>query len=516
MSGAGMSGEGMSAGEAEVDPAALRRQIATTLMPGFAGTTLPEWLAQRLRDGLGAVCIFGPNIVSWAQLRDLTDDIRAANPLAVIAIDEEGGDVTRLYYDSGSPYPGNAILGRLDDIGRTKEIGRMVGWELRAAGCTMTFAPDVDINSNPDNPVIGVRSFGTVAERVGAHGAAWVSGLQSTGIAASPKHFPGHGDTAQDSHLAVPIVDVGLDELRLRELLPFRAAIAAGAKTVMTSHILLPRIDQVNPATLSRRIVQGLLRDELGFDGVIVTDALDMTGASGVLGIAGAAATALAAGCDLLCIGTANTDAQLHEIEERVLAAIDAGELTRARVAEAAGRVLALAEDSAAAAIRIPIPEYIKNDEPEFDLGQISATFEVGERGNAWLADPPRTCSVIRLDTVANIAVGGAPWGPFAELVANPTSQIAEEWGDRPIVACTGRSDSDVVLASFAPVLVVGKDNHRHAWASELIDRLRAEGREVLVVDMGWPSDDRAYADIATFGASRLVGRSLLNLLSSR
>ena len=483
-------------------------------MPGFVGTTVPDWLAQRLRDGLGAVCIFGPNIVSRAQLRELTAAIHIENPLAVIGIDEEGGDVTRLYYESGSPYPGNAILGRLDDVERTERVGRLVGWELRQAGCTLTFAPDVDINSNSNNPVIGVRSFGTDPERVAAHSAAWVRGLEATGVASSPKHFPGHGDTSQDSHLSLPVVDLTVDELNARELLPFRAAIAAGAQTIMTSHILLPRVDPVFPATLSERILEGLLREELGFEGVIVSDALDMVGASGVLGIAGAAAAALAAGCDLLCIGTENSDAQMSEIEDAVLAAIVAGDLTADRVAQAAGRVLALATATREAAALSPIPAGVNSiDEPEFNTTLVIDSFELNQNATSWLAAGHSSYSVVRLETVANIAVGVAPWGPFAELGAHPDSALATAWGDKPVVTCTAESGRELVLAALAPVLVIGKDNHRHAFAIDIIDTLRAEGREVLVVDMGWPSDDREYADIATFGASRLVGRALLTLL---
>ncbi|HEX7834323.1 MAG TPA: beta-N-acetylhexosaminidase, partial [Pseudolysinimonas sp.] len=281
------------------------------LLPGFVGARLPSWLEERLRDGLAGVCLFGENIESGSQLRELTDAIRAANPLALIAIDEEGGDVTRLHHLTGSPYPGNALLGRIDDQELTALVGRTVARELRAAGVNLNFAPDADINSNPDNPVIGVRSFGEDPESVSAHVAAWVAAHEAEGVAVSAKHFPGHGDTAQDSHLALPVVDLTLDELKSRELRPFLAAIAAGARTVMSSHVLLPRIDPERPATFSPAILQDVLRGQLGFDGVIVSDALDMVGASGAIGIPAAAVQAIAAGCDLLCIGTKNTAAQL-------------------------------------------------------------------------------------------------------------------------------------------------------------------------------------------------------------
>jgi beta-N-acetylhexosaminidase len=502
----------------EAAEAELRRRIRATLMPGFAGTELPGWLERRLRDGLGAVCLFGPNIVSAGQVRKLTAAILAANPLAVIAVDEEGGDVTRLHYATGSPYPGNAILGRIDDLEYTERVGRLVGWELRTAGCTITFAPDADVNSNPDNPVIGVRSFGADPARVGEHVAAWVRGVQSTGVAACPKHFPGHGDTAQDSHLALPVVDVPPETLRERELRPFRAALAAGARAVMTSHILLPQVDPDHPATLSGAVLDGLLRTELGFDGVIVSDALDMAGASGVLGIPGAAAAALAAGCDLLCIGTDNTGDQLDEIEAALLSAVAAGTLARGRVADAAGRVRALAQELRTHAAAVPVPDGAAR--PGFDTGQVATSFAVNNTARRWLATTGEAYTVVRVDTAANIAVGNAPWGPFAEVAADPNSDsvsgsgFGTAWRSAGVIA-RASDDAGMVLPGAAPVLVIGKDNHRHPFARDLIDLLRAARRDVLVVDMGWPSDDAAYVDIATYGASRLAGRALLELLAS-
>ena len=229
--------------------------MLTTLLPGFAGTALPMWLRHRLRAGLGGVCLYAQNISSPEQLQALTETIMAENPNAIIAIDEEGGDVTRLFAATGAPFPGNAVLGRLDDLDTTRDTAAAIGWSLRRAGCTVNFAPCVDINSRSDNPVIGVRSFGCDAERVARHGRAWVAGLQSTGVAASAKHFPGHGDTAQDSHVSLPVVSRSLDELRSRELLPFAAAIEAGCRVIMTSHILVPQLDQNHPATMSRIVV---------------------------------------------------------------------------------------------------------------------------------------------------------------------------------------------------------------------------------------------------------------------
>lgn len=459
---------------------------AAVLLPGFAGTELPDWLAARLRAGLGGVCIFGGNIASLDQLRRLTTAIRAANPRALIAIDEEGGDVTRLYYDQGSPYPGNALLGRIDDLTATAAVASAVGWALRDVGVNLNFAPDVDINSNPDNPVIGVRSFGVDAAAVAGHSAAWITAHEATGVAVSAKHFPGHGDTALDSHLSLPVIDLPLEALRERELVPFAAAIAAGARSIMSSHILLPQLDPTAPATFSRRILQELLREELGFEGVIVSDALDMVGASGELGIAEAAVRAISGGCDLLCIGTDNTDEQLGEIAAALDAAVADGRLPVGRLDDAAARNLALAASLAADEAAIAVPERITR---EFPLEPTIAAFDVRE-GVVVAGD--RT--IIALETAANIAVGFAPWGPRVD------ARLGE---------------GDVLPGVSGQVVLVGKANHRHAWVRALVDTVRVSHPSVVVVDMGWPSDDRAYADVATFGASAHTSRALEAWLSA-
>ena len=458
---------------------------AATLLPGFVGTVLPRWLAARLRDGLAGVCIFGGNIVSREQLRDLTDEIRAANPNALIAIDEEGGDVTRLYHHAGSPYPGNAILGRVDDLEYTESVARSIGLELRSAGVNLDFAPDVDINSNPDNPVIGVRSFGADPALVARHSEAWVRGLQSAGVAACAKHFPGHGDTATDSHLALPVVDLPLEELRARELLPFGAVLASRA--IMTSHILLPRLDASGPATFSRAILQGLLREELRYEGVIVSDALDMTGASGEIGIAGAAVRALAAGCDLLCIGTDTTDEQLDEIEREIERAVADGHLEVSRLADAASRTGSLARGLVSGPAAT-------SEEPAFPLDRTIAVFDI-QPGIAVHSDRV----LVSMVTEANIAIGASPWG--VEAAGANTLRVYEGEAIRVPIG--------------AQPVVIGKDNHRLPWVREVIDRARHEYPNALVVDMGWPSDDRAYADVATFGGSRHVGSALLSWLES-
>ena len=450
------------------------------LLPGFVGTTLPTWLEARLGDGLAGVCLFGQNVESRGQLRALTAAITAANPDALIAIDEEGGDVSRLYQSTGSPFPGNALLGRIDDLDHTARVATAVGLELREVGVNLNFAPDVAINSHPDTPVIGVRSFGDDPERVAAHSGVWVAAHEATGVAVSAKHFPGHGDTAQDSHLALPVVDLPLDELRRRELLPFEAAVAAGASTIMSSHILLPQLDPHNPATFSAAILDGLLRGELGFDGVVVSDALDMVGASGEIGIAEAAVRAIAAGCDLLCIGTENTDEQLREIEATMDAAVADGRLDAARLARAGDRNVALARRLSAFP---PAPVA----DTGFPTAVAVAAFAVRP---GVVVEPTRT--VVALETAANIAVGDSPWGPPVD---------------------TRLGEGDALPEVRGQLVLVGKNNHRHDWVRTLVDRARLDHPGTVVVDMGWPDPRQDYSDVATYGASRHVSDALASWL---
>ncbi len=192
------------------DTATVTRDALTVLQPGFTGTTPPDWLLRRLEEGLGGVGLFGRNVASAEQLAALTGRLREVRPDVLVAIDEEGGDVTRLEARTGSSFPGNLALGAVDDPELTHTVARELGRRLAECGVTLNWAPSADVNSNPDNPVIGVRSFGADPGLVARHTVAYVRGLQSAGVAACVKHFPGHGDTAVDSHLALPRIDADL------------------------------------------------------------------------------------------------------------------------------------------------------------------------------------------------------------------------------------------------------------------------------------------------------------------
>lgn len=480
----------------------LRRAVNATLMPGFAGPELPGWLATELADGLGSVCLFSTNIVDADQLRTLTAALHAANPDVLVATDEEGGDVTRLHHRTGSPYPSMAYLGRLDDVQVTEQVGHGIGSELRAAGIDLNLAPDADVNSNPRNPVIGVRSFGAEPVLVARHVAACTFGLQSAGTAACAKHFPGHGDTATDSHLALPTITANSAELAARELLPFHAAVDAGTLAVMTSHILVPSIDAELPATLSGRVLR-VLRKDLGFTGAIVSDALDMAGASRGRGIPEAAVLALAAGVDLLCIGTNNTAAQLAGIREHVLAAVQDGRLPAARVFDAAARVATLVARLRALREAITTP----------GTAVPPPLSPAGFRLRGPIA-PLSAPVFLRLDTATNIAAGAdTPWGVGEHLRDELDRRL-------PGAVLLTASDLTGVADALAahperPLVVQGRDLARVEFLVAATAMVHQRRPDALLVDLGWPElPGDPPIDIATFGSGRGTASSLIALLA--
>jgi beta-N-acetylhexosaminidase len=324
----------------------LEELAHAAVVTGFDGPTVPDWLARRIDAGLGGVCWFAQNVVDEEQATKLAAELHGRRNGLVVMSDEEGGDVTRLEAATGSSYPTHAALGALDDPGATQRVAAAMGARLRGVGVDVALAPVADVNADPENPVIGTRSFGAAPGLVSRHGTAFVTGLQGAGVAACAKHYPGHGSTHTDSHLALPTVADPVDVLLERDLAPFRAVVEAGVRCVMTAHVVFPAYDTA-PATLSP-VLLGLLRRDLGFDGVVITDALDMKAISATVGHGEGAVRSLAAGADLICIGNPgypesyDADARLALVVDAIVSAVDQGRLTADRLHEAAARVTAL------------------------------------------------------------------------------------------------------------------------------------------------------------------------------
>jgi beta-N-acetylhexosaminidase len=336
----------------------LGRLADAILIPPFPDMTAPGWMLDALGRGLAGVTLFGQNIAAPGQVHALTTTLRAAaaghDP--VIAIDEEGGDVTRVAYADGSPVPGNAALGAVDDIALTQAVYRSTGADLAALGINFDLAPCADVLGRADSPAVGTRSFGADTGLVSRHTAAAVAGLQSAGVAACTKHFPGHGRTGTDSHHAIATIEGSLAELRLVDLPPFEAAIRAGTLAIMPSHLRVPELTGDLPASVSAAAITGLLRGELGFTGVIVSDALEMRATRDMFGIPGAAVLAVAAGTDLLCLGRDGGEDEYLAVREALVAAVRDGTLDGARLEEAADRVARLRGGLARARLSGAVP----------------------------------------------------------------------------------------------------------------------------------------------------------------
>ncbi|MFD0317227.1 glycoside hydrolase family 3 protein [Streptomyces flavalbus] len=481
----------------------LTRDALTVLQPGFTGTTAPDWLLRRLGEGLASVGLFGRNIASPAQLAALTAQLRAERDDVLVAIDEEGGDVTRLEVRTGSSYPGNHALGAVDDTELTHAVAYALGQRLAACGVNFNWAPSADVNSNPDNPVIGVRSFGAAPDLVARHTAAYVTGLQAAGVAACTKHFPGHGDTAVDSHHAMPRIDVGPAVLAERELAPFRAAIAAGTRAVMSAHILVPALDPDRPATLSPRVLTELLRGELGYDGLIVTDGMEMQAIAGTYGIERGSVLAIAAGADAICVGGGLADDDtVRRLRDALVAAVRAGELAEERLADAAERVRKLAQWTAG------VSRPAVADSSLDEVGLRAARRALRVTGD--LAPLTSAPYVAALAPVANIAVGDeTPWGVAAEL--------AELLPGTESGSFTGSVAGGAVLAAAGErrIVAVVRDEHRHPWMAAAVATLLAARPDTVVVEMGVPqAPPRGAPHIATYGAARVCGRAAAEVLA--
>ncbi|WP_181347197.1 glycoside hydrolase family 3 protein [Thalassobacillus sp. CUG 92003] len=334
----------------------LEEKLGQMMMPDFRNwdgenvtEMLPE-IEQMVQDyHLGGVILFRENVVTTAQTTELVADYQAASEKygMLVTIDQEGGIVTRL--QSGTDMPGNMALGATRSETISHNVGEAIGEELNSLGINMNLAPVMDVNNNPDNPVIGVRSFGEDPQLVSDLGVSYIEGVQDAGVAATAKHFPGHGDTAVDSHIGLPEVPYGMERLEEVELYPFQQAMNAGVDAIMTAHVTFPKIDdstaiskktgeEINiPATLSHDVLTGLMREQMGYEGVIYTDALNMNAIADHFGPVDAAVRAVKAGSDIVLMPVGISD-----VAEGLQEAVETGEISVDRIEQSVERILDL------------------------------------------------------------------------------------------------------------------------------------------------------------------------------
>lgn len=324
----------------------LTEKIGQMVMCGFHGQQPSDSIRRLIaEDRIGGVIYFSRNIDTPGQVhrlsKELNEQAEAVGGIPLfIGIDQEGGMVARIT-EGVTLMPGNMALGAVGDVEVVRGAAEISGRELRALGINMNFAPSIDVNNNPRNPVIGVRSFGDDPEQVGKLGVAAVEGYREAGVCSVVKHFPGHGDTAVDSHFSLPKITHDRKRVHTIELVPFKKAIEHGTDMVMTAHVVFPALDEAGrPATLSPQVINGLLRRKLGYEGVVITDCLEMKAISETYGTEKAAVMAVEAGADIVLISH-REDRQTGAIRE-LIRAVESGRISEERIDQSVKRILRL------------------------------------------------------------------------------------------------------------------------------------------------------------------------------
>jgi beta-N-acetylhexosaminidase len=486
-----------------IDPSGMspEQQIGQLFVVGFDGIEpTPEIVELIQRRHVGGVILFSRNIRGARQTLQLTTALQriareAGHPYPLlIAIDQENGLVRRLGPDS-TGFPGSMALGAIGSEEIAFAVARATGEELHALGINMNLAPVADVNNNPANPVVGVRSFGEDPGRVARLTGATVRGYAAAGVIATLKHFPGHGDTAVDSHLALPVVPFTLDRLEQVELVPFRRGIEAGAECVMTAHIALPQLDQSAdlPATLSPAIMRGLLRERLGFEGVVISDCLEMQAISDTVGVPEGAVLALAAGIDLVLVSH-RSDRQTASIAA-VRRAVEDGRLAEADIRHAAERVLRLKA------------RHLSWDAPAGDdLGEVGSAAHraLGEQAYArstTLVKNDDSLLPLRLDPQQQLLVIGTSTDVVSQAVDFLYSQdalvedIRERHGNAvsltvfPGMSADAREEVFHAARAADVILTVTINAHLDPSQASLMGGLLALGRPVIGIAAGNPYD---------------------------
>ncbi len=464
-------------------------------MPGVRGSGVEPWLREAIASGVESVCLFGDAVGTPARVASTVRALRRIRPELLVATDEEGGEVTRIEAFAGSSFLSARALGVIDDVDVTRAHARLQARLMRGVGLDWTFAPVADVNVDPRNPVIGVRSYGADAGCVGEHVAAAVEGLQAGGIVATAKHFPGHGDTSVDSHEDLPTLAVDAATLDRRELVPFRAALAAGVASVMTGHLRVPVIDAEEPVSLSWAATTGLLRERLGYDGVIVTDAVEMGAVSGPRRerLAHAVVAALRAGADVVCLGADDQERAVSESVSAVLAAVRDGSLPREVLVDAACRRHALRAAVAVAG----------TSDADLDVPVVAGA---APRSLAVTGDVRIGSSSADLLTIA--AQPGYAAGPTGWLLAPRLRACGLEVHE--VTTAPARDGRELIIEV------------RDVWkVPELVARLAAalaQRPDAVVVDVGWPVelDIPVRRRVATNGTGALAATLAACVLTGR
>ncbi|MGW2519076.1 beta-N-acetylhexosaminidase [Streptomyces sp. NPDC001617] len=487
--------QGPSPASSDLDEAVHRCLVA-----GFEGTTaFPDTLKRLIDRGLGGVILFTRNVRDAEQVRELTDALRAIRPDLLVAIDNEGGGIGHLVAADAPEVPGSYALGVADDPNLTARCADALAGHLATLGITTSYAPVADLQHRPDNPIVRTRSFGADPDLAARHLRAWITATEARGIASCAKHFPGHGGTQSDSHHDMAVDPRPYEQLRT-DLEPFRAAVAAGVPMLMSAHVVYPALDTNRPATLSRRILGDILRLDLGFEGVLVSDALEMKAIADRYGEAAGARIALAAGADQVIVAVPDLEVTLG-CRDEVLEALHSGRLAEERVWEAAGRVRRLAERYANPTVG-PVAAW--------DAG---AGLEAARRAvrSGGLPDAVRGAHVVDLFPPPHPALNWGGEDLLTELrLVDPAvsgTAVSGEPADPAALA-----DGILRVAAKSPLVVATCDAGIHPWQARLRDALVAGRPDAVRVDTGLPEG----GDLCSYGRGKVNLRAVAEVLAGR
>lgn len=492
-------------GEQQWSGWSLKEKIGQLFVFGFHGFEPSADMNELIEEfGIGGTIYFTRNVKDARQVHGMSVQLQAkaaeaGKPPLLIAIDQEGGMVARLV-DGVTLMPGNMALGATGSADAARQTAGVCGDELRKLGITLNYAPCIDVNNNPDNPVINVRSYSDSPELVSELGAAAVQGYQAARVAATVKHFPGHGDTSVDSHHALPVLTHDRQRLDAIELKPFRAAIEAGTDCIMTAHVVLPAMEPSGvPCTLSATVLTGLLRGELGYDGVVVTDCLEMSAIDEFYGPAHGAVKAIQAGADMVLIS--HTIGKQRAALEAVAEAVESGDLPVSRIDEALNRVMRL---KAKLELSEPIVSWEQasasigteaNMEVARRWSEASVTLVKNEGGLLPLKRDTKTLvlwpSIVPVSVADEMLAGDGTLGGFlSHYGANVVERRMD--GDEPL---TG-------LDEFDAIVVVTYDASKHQLERDIARQaIDIAGEKVLAVSVRNPLDLLLYPEVKAYMA---------------
>ncbi|WP_329054274.1 sugar hydrolase [Streptomyces violaceus] len=478
-------------------PVDLDEAAHRCLVAGFDGTAgVPDELKRLVDRGLGGVILFTRNVRDAEQVRRLTAELRALRPGLLVGIDNEGGGIGHLVGAGAPEVPGSFALGVADDPALTGRCADALAGHLASLGITVSYAPVADLQHHPRNPIVRTRSFGAEPAPAARHLRAWIAATERRGVASCAKHFPGHGGTETDSHHGIAVDPRSYDELRA-DFEPFRAAVDAGVPMIMSAHVVYPALDPERPATLSRRILGDLLRHELDFDGVLVSDALEMKAIADRYGEAAGARIALAAGADQVIVAVPDLEVTLA-CRDTVLGALRTGVLPEERVREAAGRVRRLAVRYAAPAGAV-------------DGWDAGAGLEAARRAVRGRPVPSgvRGAHVVDLFPPPHPALN---WGGEDLLTAvravDPTATGTAVTGDP--------ADPDAVVEEIlracgdTPLAVATCDAGLHPWQERLRAALMSRRPDAVRIDTGLPEGGA----LCSYGRGRVNLRAVAEALA--